>query len=88
MPTRRPAAARMLHTGGNFSSIALTSWPSVRTDIVNAGGEWVDHEVVVDHGLVSSRKPDDLPAFCGKLVEEFAEWRHDRQLAGVGASAR
>jgi protease I len=54
----------------------LTSWPSLRTDIVNAGGTWTDQEVVVDHGLVSSRKPDDLPAFCSKLVEEFAEGRH------------
>jgi protease I len=54
----------------------LTSWPSLRTDIVNAGGTWTDQEVVVDHGLVSSRKPDDLPAFCSKLIEEFAEGRH------------
>jgi protease I len=51
----------------------LTSWPSLKTDIRNAGGEWVDEEVVVDHGLVSSRKPDDLSAFCAKLVEEFEE---------------
>jgi protease I len=47
----------------------ITSWPSVKTDILNAGGKWVDEEVVVDEGLVSSRKPDDLPAFCAKLVE-------------------
>ncbi len=51
----------------------LTSWPSLKTDIRNAGGEWVDQEVVVDKGLISSRKPDDLPAFCAKIVEEFAE---------------
>jgi len=50
----------------------LTSWPSLQTDIRNAGGEWVDEEVVVDDGLISSRKPDDLPAFCAKLVEELA----------------
>jgi protease I len=56
----------------------LTSWPSLRTDIRNAGGEWVDQEVVVDRGLVTSRKPDDLPAFCAKLVEELAAGPHDR----------
>ncbi|MEN1940783.1 type 1 glutamine amidotransferase domain-containing protein [Luteimonas sp. MJ174] len=54
----------------------MTSWPSVRTDLRNAGAEVVDEEVVVDQGLVSSRKPEDLPAFCRKLVEEFAEGRH------------
>jgi protease I len=56
----------------------MTSWPSVRTDIRNAGGDWVDEQVVVDNGLVSSRKPDDLPAFCRKMVEEFAEGPHRR----------
>jgi protease I len=63
----------------------LTSWPSVRTDIRNAGGEWDDQEVIVDEGLVSSRKPDDLPAFNAKIVEEFAEGRHE--VAGHGATA-
>ena len=62
----------------------ITSWPSLRTDIRNAGGNWVDEEVVVDGGLVSSRKPDDLPAFCAKLVEEMAEGRHARQAEAVG----
>lgn len=57
----------------------LTSWPSLQTDLRNAGAEWVDEEVVVDAGLVTSRKPDDLPAFCGKLVEEFAEGKHRAQ---------
>lgn len=54
----------------------MTSWPSVRTDLRNAGAEVVDEEVVTDKGIVSSRKPDDLPAFCRKIVEEFAEGRH------------
>jgi len=51
----------------------ITSWPSLETDIRNAGGNWVDEEVVVDDGLISSRKPDDLPAFCATFVEEFAK---------------
>ncbi len=54
----------------------LTSWPSLKTDLVNAGANWVDKEVVVDHGLVSSRKPSDLPAFNRKMIEEFAEGAH------------
>lgn len=57
----------------------LTSWPSLRTDLRNAGAEWVDEEVVVDSGLVTSRKPDGLPAFCAKLVEEVAEGKHAGQ---------
>src|SRR5436305_3198930 len=59
----------------------VTSWPSVKTDLLNAGAEWVDEEVVVDNGLVTSRKPDDLPAFCKKIVEEFAEGRHEQKVA-------
>jgi protease I len=59
----------------------VTSWPSLRTDLSNAGANWVDEVVHTDNGLVTSRKPDDLPAFCEKLVEEFAEGRHARQHA-------
>ena len=59
----------------------LTSWPSLETDIRNAGGHWVDEEVVVDEGLVTSRKPDDLDAFCDKTVEELCEGRHAGQTA-------
>ena len=59
----------------------VTSWPSVKTDLINAGADWVDEEVVVDNGLVASRKPDDLPAFNAKIVEEFAEGRHEQQAA-------
>jgi protease I len=54
----------------------VTSWPSLKTDLKNAGADWVDQEVVVDRGLVTSRKPDDLPAFCARMIEEFAEGRH------------
>jgi protease I len=64
----------------------ITSWPSLRTDIENAGGKWVDKEVVVDAGLVSSRKPDDLPAFCAKIVEEFGEGVHEEQAAKTTAA--
>jgi protease I len=64
----------------------LTSYPSIRTDLRNAGATVVDEEVVVDEGLVTSRNPDDLPAFCDKLVEEFAEGAHDVADAGATAS--
>jgi protease I len=64
----------------------VTSWPSLRTDIRNAGGTWVDEEVHTDRGLVTSRKPDDLPAFCAKMIEELAEGRHS--VHPEGATAR
>jgi protease I len=57
----------------------LTSWPSIQTDIRNAGGNWVDEEVHVDQGLVTSRKPDDIQAFNKKMIEEFAEGKHAEQ---------
>ena len=59
----------------------MTSWPSLQTDLRNAGAEWVDEEVHVDQGFVTSRNPDDLPAFNAKIVEEFAEGEHDGQHA-------
>jgi protease I len=59
----------------------ITSWPSLRTDIRNAGGKWVDQEVVVDNGLVTSRKPDDIPAFNRKTIEEFGEGRHKQKAS-------
>jgi protease I len=65
----------------------LTSWPSLRTDIRNAGGEWVDEQVHTDQGLVTSRKPDDLPAFCDKLVEEICEGRHEQQALQTAGAA-
>ncbi len=61
--------------------LTLTSWPSLRTDITNAGGHWVDEEVHTDDGVVTSRKPADLPAFCAKMIEEFAEGPHERRTA-------
>jgi protease I len=71
---------------GVLEGRTLTSWPSLQTDLRNAGATWVDEEVHVDQGLVSSRKPDDLDAFNAKIVEEFAEGVHEgrRTRAGVG----
>lgn len=59
----------------------VTSWPSLKTDLKNAGAQWVDQECVCDQGLVTSRNPDDLPAFCKKAIEEFAEGKHAAQTA-------
>jgi protease I len=71
----------------------MTSYPSISIDLKNAGAEWVDEEVVVDNGLVTSRKPDDIPAFSRKFIEELQEGRHQpgksslygkRQMAASG----
>jgi protease I len=64
---------------GGVSGRRMTSWPSLQTDLRNAGANWTDEQVVVDNGLVTSRKPDDIPAFNRKMIEEFAEGRHDGQ---------
>jgi protease I len=68
----------------------VTSWPSLRSDLKNAGAEWVDQEVVADNGLVTSRKPDDIPAFNRKMIEEFAEGPHTarREREATGAASR
>jgi protease I len=80
----------MLVEAGVVRDRKVTSWPSLQTDIRNAGGNWVDEEVVVDQGLVTSRKPDDIPAFNDKMIEEFAEGRHQgqREKAGMHDEAR
>jgi protease I len=73
----------VLVEAGVVDGRTVTSWPSLQTDIRNAGGTWVDEEVVVDQGLVTSRKPDDIPAFSRKMVEEFAEGVHAAQRESV-----
>jgi protease I len=83
---RKPVAAIchgpwMLAEAGVVKGRKVTSYPSIQTDLKNAGANWVDQEVVVDQGLVTSRKPDDLPAFNRKMVEEIAEGQHARQQA-------
>jgi protease I len=74
----------VLVEAGAVRDRTVTSWPSLQTDIRNAGGNWVDEEVVVDGGLVTSRKPDDIPAFNAKMIEEFAEGVHAKQRESVG----
>ena len=66
--------------------LKVTSWPSIKTDIRNAGGNWVDEEVVVDKGLTTSRKPDDIPAFNEKIIEEFCEGEHEQLAAATSGS--
>ena len=85
MEADRPVAAIchgpwLLVEAGLVNGRTLTSWPSLKTDIRNAGGEWVDRQVVVDQKLVTSRKPDDLPAFCDRLVTVLASASAERQL--------
>ncbi|MEA2427343.1 MAG: protease [Thermoleophilaceae bacterium] len=72
---------------GVLKGRTITSWPSLKTDIRNAGGNWVDEEVHVDEGLVSSRNPDDIPAFNDKIIEEFCEGKHEGMKASAGAGA-
>jgi protease I len=71
---------------GVVDGLTLTSWPSLKTDIRNAGGNWVDEEVHVDRGLTTSRNPDDLPAFCDKIVEEFCEGEHEELAAAASGT--
>jgi protease I len=77
----------VLVEAGAVSGRKLTSWPTLQTDIRNAGGNWVDREVVVDQGLVTSRKPDDIPAFNKKMIEEFCEGRHAGQREQTKAAS-
>ena len=79
----------LLVEAGVVRNRTLTSWPSLKTDIKNAGGNWVDREVATDEGLVTSRKPDDIPAFNRKMLEEFSEGVHSgRQSALIADEAR
>ncbi|MBX3016424.1 MAG: type 1 glutamine amidotransferase [Bdellovibrionaceae bacterium] len=80
-------AAWTLIETGCVSGHEMTSWPSLKTDLQNAGANWVDREVVTDHGWVTSRKPDDLPAFNQKMIEEFGEGKHPPQRStSIGES--
>jgi protease I len=76
----------VLVESGIVKGRTITSWPSLKTDVENAGGTWVDEEVHVDQGLVTSRKPDDIPAFSAKAIEEFAEGRHEDAPQPAGSA--
>ena len=69
---------------GGVKGRTVTSWPSLKTDLTNAGANWVDQQVVTDQGLVTSRKPADIPAFTEKMIEEIAEGKHSREMAQSG----
>jgi protease I len=89
---RKPVAAIchapwVLIEAGVVQGRTVTSWPTLQTDLRNAGADWVDREVVVENGLVLSRKPDDIPAFNRKMIEEFAAGRRERRGAGVSHEA-
>jgi protease I len=77
----------VLVESGIVEGRTITSWPSLQTDVRNAGGTWVDEEVHVDQGLVTSRKPDDIPAFSAKAIEELAEGRHEDAPQPTGSAA-
>jgi len=77
----------VLVEAGIVKGRTITSWPSLQTDVRNAGGTWVDEEVHVDQGLVTSRKPDDIPAFSAKAIEEFCEGEHADAPQPAGAAA-
>lgn len=86
---RKPIAAIchgpwVLIEAGLVRGLRLTSWPAIQTDIRNAGGEWVNEEVVVDRGIVTSRKPDDLPAFNERVIQEISDWREAETLSALG----
>lgn len=68
---------------GLLDDCIVTSWPSLKSDLINAGATWVDQEVVVDQGLITSRKPDDIPAFCRKFIEEILEYNEIPNLENV-----
>ena len=78
----------MLVESGVVRGKRVTSWPTLETDIRNAGGHWVDEQVATDEGIVTSRKPDDIPAFNAKVIEEFAEGKHERRPLAHAGRAR